>query len=220
MQTSIRIAIADGHPVFRDAMRQLLSLQKDFAVIAEAGDGDEVLRLVEDRPPDILLLALKMPGTNSFTILQKMQQANNTVTKVILLTASEGMSEFVQAIQLGASGIVLKQSPASLLFQRIREVYASKIRIDSHTTTAVTRVFSAEDGAPPIRHEREPSPLSQRECEIVALVARGFRNKEIADKMLLSEQTVKNHLRNIFEKLGVSDRLDLALYAVHKKLCA
>ena len=221
MQTPIRIAIADGHPEFRDAVRQLLSLQKDFAVVAEAGDGDEVLRLVENRPPDILLLSLKMPGTNSFTILQEMQQANNTVTKVILLTASEDMSEFLQAIQLGASGIVLKQSPTSLLFQRIREVYASKTRTDSHTTTAMTRLFSAgEDGVPPIGHEHEPSPLSQREREIVALVARGFRNKEIADKMLLSEQTVKNHLRNIFEKLGVSDRLDLALYAVHKKLCA
>jgi DNA-binding NarL/FixJ family response regulator len=221
MQTPIKIAIADGHPVFRDAVRQLLSLQKDFAVVAEAGDGDEVLRLVVDQPPDILLLALKMPGTNSFTILQEMQQANNTVTKVILLTASENMSEFLQAIQLGASGIVLKQSPTSILFQRIREVYASKIRTDSHTTTAVIRPFSArEGGVLLIGHEREPSPLSQREHEIVALVARGFRNKEIADKMLLSEQTVKNHLRNIFEKLGVSDRLDLALYAVHKKLCA
>jgi two-component system nitrate/nitrite response regulator NarL len=221
MQTPIRIVIADGHPVFRDAMRQLLSLQKDFAVVAEAGDGDEVLRLVENRPPDILLLSLKMPGTNSFTILQEMQQANNTVTKVILLTASENMSEFLQAIQLGASGIVLKQSPTSILFQRIREVYASKIQADPHTTTAAIRLFSAgEDGAPPIGHEREPSPLSHREREIVALVARGFRNKEIADKILLSEQTVKNHLRNIFEKLGVSDRLDLALYALHKKLCA
>src|SRR5216684_915475 len=126
MQAPIRIVIADGHPVFRDAVRQLLSLQKDFAVVAEASDGDEVLRLVEDRPPDILLLALEMPGTNSFTILQEMQKANNTVTKVILLTASEDMREFLQAIQMGASGIVLKQSPTSLLFQRIREVYASK----------------------------------------------------------------------------------------------
>src|SRR5712692_2414346 len=102
-----------------------------------------------------------------------------------------------------------------------RHSATSKTRTDSHTTTAVIRQFSAgEDGAPPIGHEREPSPLSQREREIVTLVARGFRNKEIADKMLLSEQTVKNHLCNIFEKLGISDRLDLALHALHKKLCA
>jgi DNA-binding NarL/FixJ family response regulator len=221
MEAPIRIVLADDHPIFRDALQQLLSLQKDFEVVAEIGDGAEVMRFVEEHRPDILLLDLKLPGAHGFTILKKMQADNNTVTKVILLTASEDTGEYLQAIQLGTSGIVLKQSPTNVLFKKIREVYAEKIQRHPQATKALIHEFSAvEDHAPRGQDGRERPPLSERERQIVALVAQGYRNKEMAEKMLLSEQTVKNHMHNIFEKLGVSDRLDLALYAIHKKLCA
>jgi two-component system, NarL family, nitrate/nitrite response regulator NarL len=216
---TIKIAIADDHPIFRDGLKQLLSLEKDFEVVAEIGDGAEVLRVVDERRPDILLLDLQMPGAHGLTILQKMQTASNP-TKVIVLTASEDKNEFVQAMKLGTAGIVLKQSPTDLLFKSIRKVYAGEIWLDSHTTAAVMRQFSIGDdvtGAPNGRG-RERSPLSTREREIVALVTQGFKNREMAEKMFISEQTVKNHLHNIFDKLGVSDRLELALYAIHKKL--
>ena len=115
-----------------------------------------------------------------------------------------------------------------MLIKSIRKVHAGEIWLDSHTTAAVIRQFVANDEAPapPVQssssagmpRERERSPLSQREREIVALVAQGFKNKEMAEKMFISEQTVKNHLHNIFDKLGVSDRLELALYAIHNNL--
>jgi DNA-binding NarL/FixJ family response regulator len=128
-------------------------------------------------------------------------------------------------MKLGTSGIVLKQTATELLIKSIRKVHAGEIWLDSHTTAAVIRQFVANDEAPmhslppaPVTRERERSPLSQREREIVALVAQGFKNKEMAEKMFISEQTVKNHLHNIFDKLGVSDRLELALYAIHNNL--
>jgi two-component system, NarL family, nitrate/nitrite response regulator NarL len=217
----IRIMIADDHPIFRDGLKQLLALEKDFAVVAEVGDGDEVVRAVEQHHPDILLLDLKMPGTHGLTVLERLQAARNGSTRVIVLTASEDKNEFVQAMKLGTCGIVLKQSPTELLYKSIRKVHAGEIWLDSHTTAAVVRQFaSAEDYAPATQNgrSRERTPLSQREREIVGLVAQGFKNKEMAEKMFISEQTVKNHLHNIFDKLGVSDRLELALYAIHKKL--
>ncbi len=155
--------------------------------------------------------------------LQALQQVNQR-TRVIILTASEDKNEFVQAMKLGCSGIVLKQTAPDLIVKSIRKVHSGEIWLDSHTTAAVMRQFStALEGGHAATSElagkgRERSPLSAREREIVALVAQGYKNKEMAEKMFISEQTVKNHLHNIFDKLGVSDRLELALYAIHKGL--
>jgi two-component system, NarL family, nitrate/nitrite response regulator NarL len=166
-----------------------------------------------------------MPGLDGLATLQRLQAVKNK-TRVIVLTASDDKNEFVQAMKLGTSGIVLKQTATELLIKSIRKVHAGEIWLDSHTTAAVIRQFVAAEDAPPqsssapqsANRERERSPLSQREREIVALVAQGFKNKEMAEKMFISEQTVKNHLHNIFDKLGVSDRLELALYAIHNNL--
>jgi len=216
----IRILIADDHPIFRDGLKQLLATEKDFEVVGEVGHGDDVLPAVEKCHPDILLLDLKMPGTHGLMVLQKMQ-ATQSPTKVIVLTASDDKNEFVQAMKLGTSGIVLKQSATELLFKSIRKVHEGEIWLDAHTTAAVIRQFASGEelpAAPNNGRARERLPLSQREREIVTLVAQGFKNKEMAEKMFISEQTVKNHLHNIFDKLGVSDRLELALYAIHRKL--
>ena len=216
----IRLIVADDHPIFRDGLCKLLSLEPDFNVVAQASNGEEVISLLNEHQPDILLLDLRMPGLDGLETLQRMQAARSK-TKVIVLTASEDKSQFVQAMKFGTSGIVLKQTATDLLIKSIRKVHAGEIWLDSHTTAAVMKEFSSADesGAPaPVTRERERSPLSQREREIVALVAQGFKNKEMAEKMFISEQTVKNHLHNIFDKLGVSDRLELALYAIHKGL--
>jgi len=218
---AIRIVIADDHPIFRDGLRRLLSAEKDFEVIGEAKDGDETLEMVREKEPDILLLDLRMPVRDGLSVLQRLKHAPNK-TKVIVLTASEDKNEFVQAMKHGCAGIVLKQTASDLLYKSIRKVYAGEIWLDSHTTAAVMRQFSAPARAPATyeRGVRERSPLSQREREIVALVAQGFKNKEIAERMFISEQTVKNHLHNVFDKLGVADRLELALYAIHKGIYA
>jgi DNA-binding NarL/FixJ family response regulator len=178
---------------------------------------------LQQHEPDILLLDLKMPGLDGLATLQRIQTARGK-TRVIVLTASDDKNEFVQAMKLGTSGIVLKQTATDMLIKSIRKVHAGEIWLDSHTTAAVIRQFVANEDIPqmpsPVNstRERERSPLSQREREIVALVAQGFKNKEMAEKMFISEQTVKNHLHNIFDKLGVSDRLELALYAIHNNL--
>jgi DNA-binding NarL/FixJ family response regulator len=218
----IRIVVADDHPIFRDGLCRLLSLEEDFEVIAQANDGKEVLEILQKLEPDILLLDLKMPNLDGLATLQRLQSTRMR-TRIIVLTASEDKQEFVQAVKFGTSGIVLKQTATELLIKSIRKVSNGEIWLDSTTTAAVMRQFAQVDEPATVANtapsrDRDRSPLSQREREIVALVAQGFKNKEMAEKLFISEQTVKNHLHNIFDKLGVSDRLELALYTIHKGL--
>jgi DNA-binding NarL/FixJ family response regulator len=210
----IRIVIADDHPIFRDGLRKLLTLEEDFRVVAEACNGKEALEVLEEYQPDILLLDLNMPGLDGLKALDKLQNSR-TKTKVIVLTASEDTNQFVQAMKLGSCGIVLKQAATEGLIKSIRKVHSGETWLDSHITQAITPQYSSLESSP--LESRDRAPLTQREREIVALAAQGFKNREMAEKMFIGEQTVKNHLHNIFEKLGVSDRLELALYAVHKK---
>jgi len=219
---SIRIVIADDHPIVRDGLRRLLEVEEDIQVVGEANDGRQVIEVVQQTDPDIVLLDLRMPNLDGLQALQMLQQTCKR-TKVIVLTASEDKNEFVQAMKLGCSGIVLKQTVPDLIIKSIRKVSGGEIWLDSHTTAAVMRQFASPADSfggvgPSGGKQRERSPLSTREREIVALVAQGYKNKEMAEKMFISEQTVKNHLHNIFDKLGVSDRLELALYAIHKGL--
>src|ERR1700692_1969119 len=216
---TVRIVIADDHPIVRDGLKKLLLLEDDFDVVGEAGDGREVLDKVRELDPDVLLLDLRMPNLDGLGALQALQQVSQR-TRARILTASGDKNEFVQAMKLGCSGIVLKQTAPDLIVKSIRKVHSGEIWLDSHTTAAVMRQFAAPGDSSPghSAKTRERSPLSQREREIVQLVAQGFKNKEMAEKMFISEQTVKNHLHNIFDKLGVSDRLELALYAIHKGL--
>jgi len=218
-KTTVRILLADDHPIVRDGLKKLLQLEEDFEVVGEAGDGREVLEKCHELDPDVLLLDLRMPNLDGLSALQALQQTNKR-TRVIILTASEDKNEFVQAMKLGCSGIVLKQTAPDLIVKSIRKVNSGEIWLDSLTTAAVMRQFSTglESAGGGGGKGRERSPLSAREREIVALVAQGYKNKEMAEKMFISEQTVKNHLHNIFDKLGVSDRLELALYAIHKGL--
>ena len=223
----IRVVIADDHPIVRDGLRQLLTAADDIQLLGEAANGREALDLVSSLRPDILLLDLRMPVLDGLGVLNALQNFSER-PRAIVLTASEDKNEYVQAMKLGCSGIVLKQTSSELILKSIRKVFAGEIWLDSHTTAAVMRQFAqGSDAGPGVGGRagadrggkmRERSPLSQREREIVSLVAQGFKNKEMAEKMFISEQTVKNHLHNIFDKLGVSDRLELALYAIHKGL--
>ncbi len=213
MEKKISIALADDHTIFRDGLRQLLSIEPDFEVVGEAKNGREVLDLVRDLQPDILLLDLKMPGLDGLSALQRQKLK----TKIIVLTASVDEGEYVQAMKFGTSGIVLKQTATELLIKSIRKVHGGEIWLDSKTTAAVMRQFASPLGelGP---WERDKPRLTNREREIVALVVQGFKNKEIAERTFISEQTVKNHLHTIFNKLGASDRLELALYAIHRNI--
>jgi DNA-binding NarL/FixJ family response regulator len=216
---AVRIVIADDHPIVLDGLRRLLSLEEDFAIVGEACDGRDVLTKVKQTNPDVLMLDLRMPNLNGLAALEALQHMNQQ-TRIIVLTASDDKDEFVLAMKLGCRGILLKQSEPELIVKCIRKVHGGEIWLDSYTTAAVINQFSK---GTPSDHGiawagRERNPLSAREREIVSLIAQGYKNKEMAEKMFISEQTVKNHLHNIFDKLGVSDRLELALYAIHKGL--
>src|SRR6476469_4247945 len=168
----IRIVLADDHPIVRDGLRKLLTPEEDIQIVGAASAGREVVQVIQDTNPDILILDLRMPYMDGLATLQALQQLERRV-KVIVLTASEDKNEFVQAMKLGCSGIVLKQTAPELIVKSIRKVFAGEIWLDSHTTAAVMRQFAAPtdaiSGAP--AKVRERSPLSQREREIVGLVA-------------------------------------------------
>jgi two-component system nitrate/nitrite response regulator NarL len=210
----IRILVADDHAIFREGLRKLLENADDVEIVGEAPNGNECVRLLEKLKPDVLLLDLRMPEKDGLSVLENVN-FDALQTRVIVLTAAEDDRDVVRAMRLGARGIVLKQSASDLLVKSIRKVHQGEIWLDNRMTAEVINAFkkSSEGGG------RKDKPLlSDREREIVQLVAQGFRNREIGEKLFISEQTVKNHLHNIFDKLGVSDRLELALYAIHHRL--
>ncbi|MBI3404215.1 MAG: response regulator transcription factor [Acidobacteria bacterium] len=211
---NIRILIADDHPIFRDGLRKLLEGAEDITIVGEASSGNECVQMLGKLKPDILLLDLRMPDKDGLAVLEEVN-FETTGTRVIVVTAAEDDRDVVRAMRLGARGVVLKQSATDLLIKSIQKVFAGEIWLDSRMTSEVMKAFQKSSESGP---RREKPLLSDREREIVQLVAQGFRNREIGEKLFISEQTVKNHLHNIFDKLGVSDRLELALYALHHRL--
>ncbi len=211
----IRVLIGDAQPIFRDGLKRLLSQEPDISVIGEADNGKEVMKMVDALNPELLIQDLLLPGLSGLEVLEQLQPKRKK-PRVILLTSSEKEEDFVLAMKLGTSGIVMKQAPVDILIKCIRKVEAGEIWLDTRMTGAVMKEFSGPGTSN--RRERGASPLSARETQVVGLTSQGFKNKEIAQRMFISEQTVKNHLHNIFDKLGVSDRLELALYVIHKNL--
>ena len=213
-RSSIRILVADDHAMFREGVRKLLEAADDVEIVGEASNGFECTTLLAQLKPDILLLDLRMPEKGGLDVLEEVK-FDSLLTRVIVLTAADDERDVVRAMRLGARGIVLKQSASDFLLKSIRKVHDGEIWLDGHMTGRVIDAFkkSSESG------QRQEKPLlSNREKQVVQLAAQGFRNREIGEKLFISEQTVKNHLRNIFDKLGVSDRLELVLYAIHHRL--
>jgi DNA-binding NarL/FixJ family response regulator len=221
--TPIRLLIADGHPIVLEGLRSVLGHQPTLQVVGEASDGMEAIEKTVSLDPDVVLMELKLPRVDGLTVLRSIQ-ARAGRSKVILFSSSENKEEFVEAMKLGCSGILSKDSSISLIEKSIQKVFAGEIWLDSNTTAAVIRQFASPTDFPAVhgpgngKATRERAQLSQREREIIILIAQGYKNKEIAEKMFITEQTVKNHLHNVFDKLGVSDRLELALYAIHNSL--
>jgi DNA-binding NarL/FixJ family response regulator len=212
---SIRIVVGDAHGIVRYGLRSLLAAEDDFEIVGEAVDGHQALDQTQERNPDVLLMDLHLPRLDGCSVLKVLRQSNQS-TKVLAWTDSDDKAEFVQAMRLGCSGIISKQTAPQMIVKCIRKVHGGEIWLDSCTTAAVMVEF-ADSGviATPecVRSQNQPS-ISKRERDIVQLVAQGLKNKDIAEKLFISEQTVKNHMHNVFDKLGVSDRLELALYTI------
>lgn len=215
----IRIVIADDHPIFRDGLRRLLETEPDLKVIGEACDGAEAVKLARQLRPDILLLDLAMPRMAGLEALREMNNtAGPSLVRVVLLTAAAEKNQIVEALQLGARGVVLKDSATQLLLKSIHTVMSGEYWVGRESVSNLVQylrslVQSSGDDA-----RQRKFGLTPRELEIVSTVVAGYSNKEIAEHFKISEDTVKHHLSNIFDKLGVSTRLELALFAVNQSL--
>jgi two-component system nitrate/nitrite response regulator NarL len=214
----IRLVIADDHPIFRDGLRRLLEAEPDLKVIGEARDGAEAVKLARQLKPDIMLLDLAMPKHPGLEALRELSNGGANSVRVILLTAAAEKKEIVEALQLGARGVVLKDSATQLLLKAIHTVMAGEYWVGRESVSNLVQYLRTLVQASGEDAKQKKFGLTPRELEIVSAVVAGFANKEIAEYFKISEDTVKHHLSNIFDKLGVSTRLELALFAVNQSL--
>ena len=216
--TRIRVVTADDHPIFRDGLRRLLDSEPEFEVVGEAGCGAEALRLVAQLKPDVLLVDLAMPDMTGLDVLRTLSEAQTPV-KAVLLTASADRQQMVEALMLGARGLVLKDSATELLYKCIRCVHNNEYWFGRDRFPDLIEALRRAGGDHPGAHEVAPAAtLTARELQVIGAIVAGASNRDVSAQLGLSEQTVKNHLSNIFNKVGVSNRLELALYAIHHKL--
>ncbi|HLK32837.1 MAG TPA: response regulator transcription factor [Terriglobales bacterium] len=215
-QQPVRILLADDHPIFRDGLRRLLEAEPGFRVIGEASDGAEAVAMARKLKPDVLLLDLAMPNHPGLEAVRELG-GTGTPTRILLLTAAVEKEQIVEALQLGARGVVLKESATQLLLDALRAVMAGQYWVGRETITNLVEYLRSLLTPSPTPKQKKFG-LTPRELEIVSAVVAGYTNKDIASHFKISEDTVKHHLSNVFDKLGVSTRLELALFAVHQDL--
>lgn len=203
----LRLLIADDHPVVRAGLQGMLASQADFEVIGEAATGAEVVALAAHAHPDVILLDLRMPGMEGAAVITQMRQLQMDIP-VLVLTAYERQGDILRAIEAGATGYLLKDAPAEQLFAAIRTVAQGKAALAPEVAMQLVRQISRPAG----------EALSEREGEILTLVAHGASNKEAARQLHISEATIKTHLIHIFNKLGVTDRTAAVTVALERGL--
>jgi DNA-binding NarL/FixJ family response regulator len=209
----VRLVLADDHPIVLDGLEQLFRAQKDFTVVARCQDGTETLRAVRQHRPDVLLLDIRMPAPDGLQVVRDLQR-DSLPTRIVLLTAALEEDDVLEAVRLGVQGVVLKEMSPEMLMECVRKVAAGEQWIERRSLTrALDKMLRREAGF------RDASAvLTAREIEIVRLAAQGLRNQAIADRLHISEGTVKVHLHNIYEKLGIDGRVALTHYAREKGL--
>jgi DNA-binding NarL/FixJ family response regulator len=207
---TIRILIADDHPVVRDGLVAILSTQPDFEVAAVAEDGQEAVELAATLRPDVILLDLEMPRLDGAAAIRQMRAADPGV-RVIVFTAFDTDERILTAVQAGAQGYLLKGAPRQELFQAVRVVHAGGSLLQPVVTSKLLRQVSREA-------EADVEPLTPREQEVLQLMAQGLQNKEIAVQLVISERTVKFHVSAILSKLGAGNRTEAVTMAVQQGL--
>jgi DNA-binding NarL/FixJ family response regulator len=214
---TVHILIADDHALFRQGLRKLLEGERDFRVVGEAGDGVEALKCVQQLKPDVLLLDISMPRRSGLDILHELETSAGRV-RTIVLAANIEKGQIVEALQHGTRGVVMKECASDVLMESIRTVMAGHYWIGREKVFDILRALRDLQAARISEKSQNRYGLTVRELQIVTKVAAGCTNMEIAKQLSVSERTVKHHLTSIFDKVGVSTRLELALFAVFHNL--
>ena len=215
--TGIRIVVADDHPVVRMGVRNMLSNEPGFDVVGEANDGDDAITQVLELEPDILLLDLAMPRLPGLEAMRAIMSRSPRV-KIILLTSTISTQQVIEALQIGARGIVLKDAVVGDLSRALRAILSGDYWIGGERVVNLLHALRDLTQKAAAMPERKTYGLTPRELEVVNSIVEGCSNKDIAKEFTISEETVKRHLSNIFDKTGVSTRLELALFAIAHKL--
>ena len=208
----IKLVIADDHSMIREGLRQLLELDENIKVVAEASDGIEALQKLKEFNVDVLLLDINMPNMNGLETLKNIKN-NNIDVKILILTIHNEIDYLMKAVEIGCDGYVLKDSDSNLLKKAIYTVYEGDTFIQPSLTPMLNAGLASK-----MEVDDKLNELTRREIEVLKLIAEGLFNKEIASKLDISERTVKNHVSNIFKKIDVSDRTQAAVFAIRNNL--
>jgi len=214
----IRVLVVDDHALFRRGLEMVLIQEPDIEVVGEASDGEEAVGMVSTLTPDVVLMDIRMPkgsGLDACTAIKDLVPS----ARIVMLTMSDDEADLYEAIKAGASGYLLKEIPVYEVAEAIRAVYTGQSLISPAMAGKLLTEFASM-----MRDTTEQPPaaraprLTDRELEVLKLVARGLNNRDIAKELYISENTVKNHIRNILEKLQLHSRMEAVVYAVREKL--
>lgn len=208
----IKIIIVDDHSLIREGLKQLLELDGDIQVVGEAGNGEDCLKLLDTVQADVVLLDINMPVMNGLKMLEVLRQSEKKDQKILILTIHNEVEYLMRAVEIGVEGYVLKDAESSILKKAIMTIASGEEYIDSSMIPVMKEKLLQT------KEKTEEEVLTRREIEVLKLVAEGLFNKEIAFKLSISEKTVKNHVSNIFKKIGVFDRTQAAVYAIKNNI--
>lgn len=211
----ICVAIVDDHTMVRQGLKQILELEDDITVIAQASNGEEAINIARTEQPDVILMDINMPGMNGLEAIKEMKDEKIS-SKIIVLTIHEDRDYLFKTLHMGAEGYVLKDADPNILIEAIRSVNTGQSYIQANMTKELVKEFKRVTHNN--KEKSKPNNLTSREIEVLELIAEGMINREIAQKLFISEKTVKNHISNIFKKINVSDRTQAAVFAIKNQL--
>ena len=212
-KNEIKVLIADDHDLIRQGLKRIISFEEEIFIVGEAENGQKVLTMLKTYDLDVILLDMKMPLMDGLEVLQKAKEGLNTV-KIIMLTVENDRNLILDAISKGADGYVLKDSAGTEIVEAIKTVYAGDKYIDKSLVSILFSGFKSKEK----KEQCILDSLSKREIEVLLYISKGLSNKDIGERLFLSEKTVKNYATNLFRKIKAHDRVQATIFALHEHI--